>query len=65
MKAIQILAGLVEGDIEKAREELEVAVMQLSTYGNPDSSLDDWIGAGTFYGIETAQEIADEWDDRG
>ncbi len=62
--AIWILAGLVEGDTYEAVQELETAVLEFSAYGNPDNSIQDWLGNGSYTGDETPQQIAREWDDR-
>lgn len=47
-----------------AFENLAAAVLSESEYGDPDSSLMDWITAGEYDGSETVEGIAAEWDDR-
>ena len=62
-EAIKILAG-APGNKDEAVQELSVAVLSESEYGDPDSSLTDWIAAGQYTGNETVESIAAEWDDR-
>lgn len=62
-QAIAILAGAV-GDKDEAIQELSAAVLAESEYGDPDSSLSDWIAAGDYSGSETVEGIASEWDER-
>jgi hypothetical protein len=63
-QAIEILAGKAEGDKDEALQELSVAVLAESAYGDPDSSLTDWLAAGDYTGSETVESIAAEWDER-
>ncbi len=63
-QAIAILAGRAQGDRDDAIQELSAAVEVESEYGDPDSSLTDWIAAGAYYGDETVETIAAEWDER-
>ncbi len=64
MNAIKVLAGLQTGGSYQAIQELEIAVLEYSEYGDPDSSLQDWLGNGSYIGNETPEMIAGEWDDR-
>lgn len=50
----------------KQRSVYDIAenVQRASTYGDPDSSLMDWLGNGDYDGNETIESIAAEWDDR-
>jgi len=61
-EAIKILATR-QGDVDTAIQELAAAVEQESKYGDPNSSLTDWIAAGQYFGDETVESIAAEWDD--
>ena len=63
-KAIAILANKANGDRYEAVKILENAVCDASEYGDPDNSLQDWIGAGQYTGEETVESIAAEWDER-
>lgn len=63
--AILILAGKSKGNIDNARQALAAAVLAECEYGDPDSSLMDWIAAGSYTGNETVESIAEEWDERG
>ena len=63
-QAIAILAGKANGNRDAAIQELSVAVAAESEYGDPDSSLGDWLAAGEYTGSETVESIAAEWDDR-
>ena len=45
-----------------AFQNLAAAVLSESEYGDPDSSLMDWITAGEYDGSETVEQIAAEWD---
>lgn len=47
-----------------AIQNLSVGVLAESEYGDPDTSLTDWLAAGEYDGSETVEEIAAEWDDR-
>ena len=63
-QAIAILAGKANGDSYEAIKALEEAVIDASEYGDPDNSLQDWIGNGQYTGEETVESIAAEWDER-
>ncbi len=41
---------------------IESAVCDASEYGDPDSSLQDWISAGQYKLTDTPESIAAEWD---
>lgn len=65
-QAIKILASKTD-DLDVRYEAvvtLAGAVLDMSEYGDPDSSLEDWIGAGDYTGSETVESIAAEWDER-
>lgn len=49
---------------DSALAVLEAAVLEISTYGDPDDSLMDWLSNGDYHGSETIESIAAEWDDR-
>jgi hypothetical protein len=53
-------AGSAIRDI--AIQELTVAVLAKSKYGDPGNYLADWIGNATYIGSETVEQIAAEWD---
>lgn len=46
----------------EAVQTIELAVLSVSEYGDPDSSLQDWIAAGQFKSTDTPESIATEWD---
>ena len=70
-QAIQILAasrGVNDDDATKdvvydAIIVLSAAVLEASETGDPNDSLSDWIGSGTYTGSETVESIAAEWDE--
>lgn len=45
-----------------AFQNLAAAVLAESEYGDPDSSLTEWLKAGEYSGAETVEQIAAEWD---
>jgi hypothetical protein len=64
VQAIQVLAGNANGSRAEAVLMLAAAVLEESSYGDPDNSLADWIAAGEYTGSETVESIAAEWDER-
>lgn len=64
--AIRILATTKPGsDVRDAAvQALAEAAEEASEYGDPDSSLVDWIAAGEYTGSETVDRLAAEWDER-
>lgn len=51
------------GDVrDVAFQNLAAAVLAESEYGDPDSSLTEWLKAGEYDGSETVEQIAAEWD---
>lgn len=48
----------------EAIQVIESEVAAVSEYGDPDSSLQDWIAAGQYKLTDTPESIAAEWDDR-
>lgn len=47
---------------EIAFQNLSVAVLAESEYGDPDGSLTEWLKNGEYDGSETVEQIAAEWD---
>lgn len=41
---------------------IEEQVSDESEYGDPDSSLQDWLSAGNWDGSETVESVAADWD---
>lgn len=63
----QALAVMIDGtdDSDKRYEAVQVieaAVSAASEYGDPDSSLQDWISAGQYKLTDTPKSLAAEWD---
>jgi hypothetical protein len=46
----------------EAVQVIEQAVLDVSEYGDPDRSLQDWISAGQYKLTDTPDSIAAEWD---
>ena len=61
-KALRVLAGKEAGDRDKAANVLAVEVLKDSKFGDPDSSLTDWLYSGDYDGSETVTSITKEWD---
>lgn len=64
----QALTIMVNGtdDSDKRYEAVQVIeseVCAASEYGDPDSSLQDWIAAGQYKPTDTPESIAAEWDE--
>ena len=49
---------------QRTTHDIEEGVLRASTYGDPESSLMDWLSNGDYTGDETIESIAAEWDDR-
>lgn len=63
-EALQILANRTD-DSDKRYDAvmvIELAVKDASEYGDPDSSLQDWVSAGQYELTDTPESIAAEWD---
>lgn len=61
----QALKIMVAGDSDQCYEAVQVieaAVCEASEYGDPYSSLQDWISAGQYKPTDTPESIAAEWD---
>jgi len=61
-EAIAILAGVNDGNIDKARSVLCEAVLEASETGDPTDSMMDWIANGDYSPTDTVGSIAAEWD---
>lgn len=64
-QALEIMVnGTDDGDLRyEAVQAIELAVCDASEYGDPDSSLQDWISAGQYKLTDTPESIAAEWDE--
>jgi len=61
--AFKILATEWQGNERLAAAQyVELEVLKISCYGDPDKSLQDWIYGGDYDGNETIFETAREWD---
>lgn len=63
-QALEIMVNGTDDSDKKyeAVQIIELAVKEASEYGDPDSSLQDWISAGQYKLTDTAESIAAEWD---
>ena len=62
-RAVRILAGIADGDVDEARAVVYRAVCAESRVGDPHQSLMDWIAAPNgLKGDETIDTIVAEWD---
>jgi len=63
-QALEIMVnGTGDSDLQyEAVQVIEAAVSEASEYGDPDSSLQDWISAGQYKLTDTPESIAAEWD---
>lgn len=63
-QALEIMVnGTEDSDLKyEAVQVIELAVRDASEYGDPDSSLQDWISAGQYRMTDTPESIAEEWD---
>ncbi len=63
-QALKILVNGTNDSDERyeAVQVVELAVKEASEYGDPDSSLQDWISAGQYKLTDTPESIAAEWD---
>lgn len=41
---------------------ISAAVAEVSIYGDPDNTMQDWVSGGQYNGDETPESIAEEWD---
>lgn len=62
-QALEIMVNTPNADnAYDAIQTIEAAVLAVSEYGDPDSSLQDWIAAGQYKMSDTPESIAAEWD---
>lgn len=63
-QAINIMVNGTEDSDQhyQAIQVIEMEVAAVSGFGDPDSSLQDWIAAGQYKLTDTPESIAVEWD---
>ena len=63
-EALEIMVNGTDDSDEayEAVQVIELAVAAASEYGDPDSSLQDWISAGQYKTTDTPESITAEWD---
>lgn len=64
-QALEIMVNGTESSDQsyQAIQVIESEVLAVSEYGDPDSSLQDWISAGQYKLTDTPESIAAEWDE--
>lgn len=65
-QALEVLAQPLHPSTRDTRYQaanaLAIEVKQQSTYGDPDTSLTDWLYSGDYDGSETVESLVAEWD---
>jgi hypothetical protein len=63
-QALEIkINGTDDSDLSyEAIQVIELAVLGVSEYGDPNLSLQDWIASGRYKTTDTPESIAKEWD---